>query len=529
MNWSSLATRGTYEHWPSGIRHGGVGGTTAAASELPLDVLEWTTTTMSKTASHQRYRNQEWMLRLEEWTDHDHTARKDAQSRNLQRMHLVATAPAGGSLLERVLKVHHLHLHFSVCQDPLQRQSLIGLLKSNENWKSITILGMHGMMDWYARPISADELEPLFQAFQKVQCLHLFSCPWFRGHGLDVLCKSLQDYTHLQEVRLQGWQWDRVAVDAWKLSLSNIPTIHRVRHLSLQSCTFQGDGVVQDMIECISRQFPKLRTLNMSCCSLSDDNVVFLVQQFQERKPSSLQHLHLGGNKCSNSTSVDAISQWLHHEQCSLVDLNLSGLWAAYSEDHGLLQRPVSLSRLYESLATNNALKRLCLAGNILDNSDISQLLSSLKLRSTPLSDLDVGDNPFSSEEGGRSLLEFISWHPTLHSLRFENPYLTYQAAPLIHFRIRFQWYLKRIQSAPSEPPLALWSNILCFFANHNQNNQGGTDGWTNPTTPQDLVYSFLQSTSGEYGHTLLYRVAKHYGRESRQDRESGIFVVCKG
>jgi len=470
---------------------------------LPMDVGEWTTITTTP----QKYRNQEWILRLEEWTHHDHAIRKDSQRRNLQRIQLVTNAAEGGGISQGP-KVNHLHLHFSVCQDPLQRQSLIDLVKSNEPWKSITIIGMHGMLDWYSRPISAGELEPMFQAFQKVQCLHLYSCPWFRGHGLDFLCKVLPGYTHLQELQLQGWQWDRVAMDAWKLSLGNNPTIDQVRHLSLQSCIFQGDGVVEDMIECISTQFPKIQSLNMSCCGLSDDSIALLVQRFQARIPSSLQSLHLGGNKCIHYTSVEAISEWLNHKNCSLIDLNLNALWATYSEDHGLLQRPVGLKQLYDRLATNTSIKRLSLAGNILDNPDISQLLSSLTVRSTPLSDLDVGDNPFSSEEVARSLLEYISLHPRLHSLRFENPYLTYQAGPLIHFLIRFQWYLNRIRSAPSEPPLSLWPNILFIFAN--QKNHG-THGWTNPTTPQDLLYSFLQLTSGENGHTLLFRVAQHH------------------
>ena len=478
-----------------------------------MDVGEWATLTISP----HRYRNQEWMLRLEEWTHHNHAARKDAQSRNLQRIHLLSNAAAGGGI-SQAPKVHHLHLHFSVCQDPLQRQSLIDLVKSNEPWKSITIIGMHGMMDWYSRPISTDELEPLFKAFQKVQCLHLYSCPWFRGHGLDILCKVLPEYTYLQELRLQGWQWDRVAMDAWKFSLSNTPTINQVRHLSLQSCTFQGDGVVEDMIKCISTQFPEIRTLNMSCCGLSDESLVLLVRRFQARIPSTLQNLHLGGNKCIDSTSVDAISEWLNHENCSLIDLNLNALWAAYSEDHGLLQRTVDLLQLYDRLVTNTSLKRLSMAGNILDNADLAQLLSSLKIRSIPLSDLDVGDNPFSSEEVARSLLEYISLHPTLNSLRFENPYLSYQTGPLIHFRIRFHWYLNRIHSAPSEPPLALWPNILCLVANQNNHD---TRGWTNPTTPQDLVYSFLQSTSGQHGHTLLYRVAQHHLLESTQGQVS--------
>lgn len=487
-----------YDVWPSISYHLA----SEKVQELPVDINEWTmmTATMMETA-----KTTTWLLKLEEWTHHDHSARKDAQSRNLQRMKAATVAIQGPD-------VRHLQLHYSVCSDPLQRQRLIELLQSKPSWASITMMGMHGMLDWYAKPFLAEELEPIFQAFQTVKILNLYSCQWFRGHGLDVLCKCLSEYTHLQELRLQGWQWDRVAIDAWKEGLTTSKKTCKVRLLSLQSCSFQGDGVIQDMIQCIATQFPHLRALNVSYCQLSDENVALLAEQIQQEQehesPLTLQHLHLGGNNCVLSSSVEAISRWLKKEDCSLIDLNLQALWVAYSEDYGLRHRPVSLSPLYESLAENRSLERFCLADNNLDDAEISQLIYSLKLRSKSLLALDVGDNPFSSEGGARSLLDFVSSRPTLQSMRFENPYLTYQVGSLIHFRIRYQWFRERIQRASSAPCLGLWSNIISLVGN--EQGQPVAGGWTNPATPEDLIYSLLQSTSGETGEALIYRVAQH-------------------
>jgi len=525
--------------------------------ELPMDVNEWKTTSSIRKMTTAKNNNNNkknqmmgcdddddgggWVLRLEEWTQYDHNIRGDVQRRNIQRLQkAMETYDDEEGIQEKsCVNVQHIQLHYSVCLDPLQRRAIIDLLESKERWGSITMTGMmYGMMDWYSRPITSEEeegMESLFYAFRTVQCLNLYSCQWFRGYGLDILCKFLPNYIHLEELRLHGWQWDRVSFNAFQNSLQQkkkIPTTTRssslFKLLSLQSCTFQAERVIQDMIQCLSTDLPMLETLNVSYCNLSDDDIVCLVEQFQQQQEENtmminLRHLHLGGNHCTSVTSVNAISEWIKKDTCPLMDINLRALWVAYSEEHGMLERPISLSQLYETLEINTSLKSLNLSENMLDNTDISQLMTSLKRRSIPLIHLDIGDNPFSSEEVSRSILDFVSngrttTTPGLKSLRFENPYLTYQDAPLIHFHIRYQWYHHRIQTVPSarfrSPPLSSWPCILSSLANHHHHHHDQDDvvvgPCVNPTSPEDLIYSFLQSTTGTNGHILGYRIAKH-------------------
>lgn len=487
--------------------------------ELPMDPREWPNMTKDTNIS--------WSLRLEEWTHFDHTSRKDSQRRNVRRLEQATTATTKR-------RIDQLHLHYSVCLDPSQRRAIINFMENNfTNIKSVTMMGMHGgMVDWYSRPISAEDLAPLLYSFRKVTCLHLYSCPWSRGgHGLDALSKYLAEFTNLKELRLQGWQWDQVAINEWKAGLRNGESHHKnaVEVLSLQSCSFHGDGVVEDMIQSIARDFPQLITLNMSYCNLTDDSVVELVETLQQNDAPCLANLHIGGNDCVEETSVAAIGSWLQQKNCSLINLNLRALWVSYSEDHGLLHRPVQLCPLYDGLCQNSTLRHLSLAENNLDDSEIAQLLQSLQDRSICLKHFDVGDNPFSSQ-GAHRLLDWILHNENqtskLESIRFENPYLTYTIAPLIHLQVGIHTYQSRLKSTPTPTTLPMWPGILESFGDGSQNHhedgmtgrrQGDNEGTSHrinmggdtPKIPQeDLIFHFLRATSGKFGLSLILRIA---------------------
>ena len=423
-------------------------------------------------------------LRLEELTHFDVSTRIEARSRNLLRMQRAK---------ERQ-DINHLEVHYTCCIDAKHRKAIEDLLLCDtRKWISFTMNGVNGIADLYARPAPLEDLGTLFMALRSVEILNLNSSPCFRGHGLDAILKTIPFYSNLRELRLQGWQLDRVSVDSLGKALQDSPA-SKISLLSMRSCAFLGNSVFNELLE-ILETMAYLKTLNLSYCNLQDWHIMSLVQKLKAHE--SLQCLHIGGNECLTPASVQAVADWVGSESCNLYDLNLRALWVSYSEE-GLLRRPVDFSCLYNAIARNTSLRRLIFSENYVEDEDMVRLVDAFVQKGS-LAHVDVGENPF-SEKGALVLLDYLKRCPSLESVRFENLCIPYQCADAIKMQARVHFFEQRISSAGV--PLSLWPAIFSHLHNGN-----GDSSYTNDDSP-DLIYHFLQTTTGDNGLPLSFRIA---------------------
>jgi Ran GTPase-activating protein (RanGAP) involved in mRNA processing and transport len=455
-------------------------GYSVQGEELDSDVNDWPTPSSDKSLT----------LRLEELTHFDISTRIEARSRNLLRLQKAKSRN----------DINHLEVHYSCLADQKHRIAVEELLNCDKRkWVSFTMHGINGIADLYSRPVPLEDLSSLFVALRSVQVLNLFSLPWLRGHGLDAILKTIPLYTNLKELRLQGWQMDQVSITALVEALQDINSSDKVSLtlLSLRSCTFLGERSFHEVVDLLATA-KHLQTLNIGYCNLQDAHIVYLIQKM--RKHQSIQCLHIGGNDCLSPTSVQVIADWLASETCSLRDLNLRALWAAYSEE-GLLQRPVDLSVLFDAVRRNFTLERLILSENYLEDDDVRKLVDAILGRGS-LTHLDLGDNPF-TEEGASSLLMLARNCHSMDSIRFENVYVPYDCTDAIKAQTTINLFGNRLSKTSATVPLTLWPSIIpCLHS-------AGDQSYTNEASP-DLIYHFLQTTTGEFGLPLsLQLVAK--------------------
>lgn len=452
-------------------------GYASLGEELCLDVSEWPS----------QKPNNSFTLRLEEMTHFDFNDRHVSQARNLLRLE-----KAKGRK-----DINHLEVHYTCCLDEKVRLAIEALLCCDDReWVSFTMQGINGMSDYYFRPAPLEDFMPLFLALKSVQTLTLYSCAWFRGHGLDAILKLLPTYTNLRELRLQGWQLDRVSIAA----LVDGCTQHQSRTitlLSLRSCAFLGEGTFDQLLNLLLSEH-QLKTLNLSYCNLNDSQIVPLFRKLKHHR--SLECLHIGGNKCVTRSSVLSVADLISDDSCLIKDLNLRALWASYSEE-GLLRRMVDLSPLFKALGKNLSLRQLSLSENCIDTHDISQL--AITVPRTAMRHLDLGDNPF-TEKGASLLFKMVQSCTQLESLRFENHYMTYSCAGAIRAAILINHYTCRIPKDSKAIPLSLWGDILSRIG------QSSSHPHCTDNVAPSLVYHFLQATAGDSGLPLSMQFAPH-------------------
>lgn len=428
-------------------------------------------------------------LRLEELTHFDVSTRIEARSRNLLRL----------KKAKERQDINHLEVHYSCLADQNHRDAVEALLNcDSRRWISFTMHGINGVADLYTRPAPLEDLTSLFVALRSVEVLNLFSLPWLRGHGLDAVLKTIPLYYNLRELRLQGWQMDQISIAALVEALHglNLPNKVSLSLLSLRSCAFLGEHAFHDVVDLLTTA-KDLQTLNISYCNLRDAQIVYLVQEMS-RHPS-IRCLHIGGNECLSSTSVQVIGDWLGMDNCQLWDLNLRALWAAYSEE-GLLHRPVDLSSLYDAVSRNRSLQRLILSENFIEDVDASKLIDAIVQKGSLLH-LDLGDNPF-TEKGASALLMLSQRCPSMESIRFENIYIPYECADAIKAQTSINLFSNRLSKRGTTVPLNLWPNLIpCLKYG------SGDKSYADEASP-DLIYHFLQATTGDFGLQLSFQLA---------------------
>jgi Leucine Rich repeat len=463
-----------YDNWHGDDRH-------YHAEELNFDIAEW-----PPQADDKRY-----TLRLEESTEYDVYARLRCIERNLAR-----TENA-----KKRKDIVHVEVHYSCCIDHFQREAIESLLRYDDrDWISFTMIGINGIGDLYIRPASDENLYSLFLSMSKVKVLNLHSCTSSRGHGLEIILKAIPYFDRLKELRLEGWQMDRVSVAALVESLQ-FQHKKSVSLLSMRSCLFLGEGAFLEITNGL-QNIPQLETLSMSYCNLGDNDIIPLVDSMKIHP--SIDRVHLGGNFCRSQDSVSSIAEWIKDPSCNLLDLNVRALWIGFSEE-GLVQRYVDLEPLFDALSFNTSLRHLTISENYMEDEDIHQLANALLTSPCrALTFLDVGDNPF-KEAGATSLLEVARGVRTLRFIRFENRFAQYHCADLLKLLAEFNRYDSLLLDKSVLIPMALWP-----FALSQVKAQETEDSMQDEKRSSNLLYWLLQSSTGPFGQHLSIRIALH-------------------
>lgn len=455
-------------------------GYSAQGEELNFDVADWPaleTTTCNA-----------FTLRLEELTQFEVAARIQARGRNLIRLEEA----------KRRRDIRHIEVHYTGCNDEIQCEALHDLLTFDDReWISFTLQGVNSMNDFYAKPASLECVCSLFLALKGVKVLNLYSCSsQHRGHGLEDILKTIPHLTSLTDLRLHGWQMDRVSTSSLVESLQEQEE-NSLQLLSLRSCCFLGEDTFQQLVVGL-QNIDQLNTVNLSYCSLRDNDITYLVDKLAQHP--SLECLHIGGNDCISPGSVDAIAGWIGNESCKLKDLNLRALWIGFSEE-GLMQRFVDLSNLYRSLGVNGSLESLTISECYLDSTDVEELCSALA-KQEDLVYLDIGDNPF-SERGAKRLLDLVRNSSRIESVRFENHFISYKCSGSIKLFARWNYLDGRLVGNSSNVLLSLWPQAFSKVQSDYRGRYDSSD------FSSDIIYRLLHSSSGGFGHPLSYRIAR--------------------
>jgi Ran GTPase-activating protein (RanGAP) involved in mRNA processing and transport len=362
------------------------------------------------------------------------------------------------------------------------------------------MIGINGMGDFYSTPATAENLYSLFSALRNIQILNLHSSTLNRGHGLEVILKAIPWMDQLKELRLEGWQMDRISVSDL---VESIKGQHKqsVTFLSMRSCLFLGEDTFLEWAAGL-KDITKLRTLNISYCNLGDNEIIPLVEAIKSHP--SIERVHLGGNCCRTQQSVSAIATLIGEQTCKLVDLNLRAMWVGFSEE-GLVQRFVNLTPVFDALSENESIQHLTISENYLEDNELRQITKALLAQpKRQLKYLDVGDNPF-EESGAKTLIELVRGLPALHDIRFENHFLPYRCSELVKLLSEFNHYDKLFSDKSVEIPLSIWPHA---FARLQQ--QGVETSMPSDQRATNHIFRFLRSTTGPNGHELSLQIALH-------------------
>lgn len=449
--------------------------------ELNFDIADWPP----------QADNKPYALHLEDTSQHDIHARIRSRKRNLARMEAASKRK----------DVVHIGSHFSCYIDQIQCKAIEKLLNYDDReWISFTMVGINGTGDLYSSPSSAEYLYSFFLSLTKVKVLNLRSCTSCRGHGLEIILKTIPYFDELKELRLEGWQMDRVSVVALVESLKFQHT-KSVLLLSMRSCLFLGEETFHEFTSGVC-SIPQLETLNLSHCNLGDNEIIPLVDSMK-RHPS-IRHVHLGGNFCRSQDSVLCIAAWINDSSCNLYDLNVRSLWIGFSEE-GLVQRYVNLEPVFDAISKNESLRCLSISANYLEDKDVQQL--TLALLASPnkrLHTLDIRDNPF-EESGADSLFEIVCGVRSLHAIQFENHFFQYRCTDLLKLHAEFNLYDTLLVDKAVDIPIPLWPRA---FSRVQEQETANSKPNINRTT--NVLYRLLQSPSGPFGDQLLLKLATH-------------------
>ena len=394
----------------------------------------------------------------------------------------------------------NMSIHYSCCIDILQLEAIVCLVKHDvRDWESFAMTGINETGNFYSPRAFSEELQFLFQALRHIRILKLQSSPLNRGHGLELLLEKIPSLTRLEELRLEGWQIDRISSSTLIKSL-HCHTEKSIRILSLRSCRFLGENSFYVFCRGL-KNASQLKALGVSYCNLDDNDIIPLIGSIKTHP--GIECVNLEKNCCRTQSSVDAIAKWISEGDCKLRALNVGALWTEFSQE-GLLQRVVDPTPLFFALSHNSSLCDFNVSENYLENEEIRHLTESLVSRhkSSNLCSLDVGVNPF-DENGASSLLQLVRDLETVKNIKFENAYMNYKCAQLIKIQAEVNYFDAFIGKS-LDFPLSLWPDVF------DRIQQG-----TNVRKPKqrsklstDHIYRLLRARTGSYGKQLSLRIA---------------------
>lgn len=394
----------------------------------------------------------------------------------------------------------NLNIHYLCCIDFFQLEAIIELVECDDrDWQSFTMTGINEVGNLFSPLAFSKELKYLFQGLKDVRTITLQSSPTNIGHGLELMLDEIPSFSNLKELRLQGWQIDRISADTLVKSLRS-QTRKSIHHLSMKSCRFLGESTFDIFCDGL-KWMNNLRSLDLSYCNLEDTETISLIETIKVHP--SIDCIDLERNCCRSQTSVDAISNWIRENDCKLRSLNVGALWTGFSDD-GLLVRFVDLIPFFSALCQNLSLCELNVSESYLDNEEIRKLTESLSSRqkSRKLISLHVGVNPF-DEVGAATLIRFVKDLKTVQSITFENPFIKYECAQSMKLQAE-ENYFNAFVGKSVDIPLSLWPKI---FVRVQKGKQPRKSGHVSEFSA-DHIYRSLRAGSGSYGKQLSLRIA---------------------
>ena len=395
----------------------------------------------------------------------------------------------------------NLSIHYSSCIDILQLEAIINLVKHNDrDWISFTMIGINDVGNLYSPRAFSEELRFLFQALKNIRILNLHSSTLNRGHGLETILRKIPSFTSLEELRLEGWQIDRISASTLIKSLQRHAK-KSIRLLSMRSCRFLGENSFYTFCHGL-KYMDRLNALDVSCCNLDDSEILPLIGLMKIHP--GIECVNLEKNCCRTQSSVDNIAQWISESNCKIRALNVGSLWTGFSEE-GLMQRFVDPIPLFSALGHNSSLCDLNVSENYLEEKEIRHLTESLLSRhSRSVFSLDVGVNPF-DENGAVSLLRLVRDLKTVQNIKFENSFMEYKCTQLIKIQAEVNYFDSFIGKY-LDIPLSLWPNV---FARIQQGTKPRKSKHHSKLSA-DHIYRLLLARTGSYGKQLSLRISLH-------------------
>ena len=453
---------------------------------LDFDILNWSAPVEGRT----------FTLRLENMDHGGKEGKARSRGRNILRL-----KEAQGRR-----DIVNLSIHYICCIDPLQLEAILELVKHGDrDWASFSMTGINEVGNLYSPLAFSKELKVLFQGLKDMRILTLQSSPTNTGHGLELMLEEIPSFSNLEELRLHGWQIDRISGSTLVKSLE-CQTKKSIRLLSMKSCRFLGETTFD--IFCRGLEGMKsLNTLDLSYSNLRDTEIIRLIESTKIHP--SIECVDLERNCCQDQSSLHIIADWISEGNCNLRALNVGALWTGFSDD-GLLVRFVDPMPLFSALCHNSSLSELNVSGSFLDNKDIQKLTESLssRRRCRKLTSLNVGINPF-DQNGAATLLRFVRDLRTVQHIKFENPFIKYECAKLIKIQAEAN-YFNAFVGKSVDIPLSVWPNI---FARVQKGKKPRTSGHVSEFSA-DNIYRSLRAGSGSYGKQLCLRIATQNSKD---------------
>ena len=123
-----------------------------------------------------------------------------------------------------------------------------------------------------------------------------------------MMLKKIPSLTNLKELRLEGWQIDRISASTLMKSL-RCQHEKSIDFLSMRACRFLGENSFYEICHGL-KYIEHLNTLDVSYCNLDDNDIIPMIGSIQNHP--GIECVNLEKNCCRTQPSVSAIAKWIN-------------------------------------------------------------------------------------------------------------------------------------------------------------------------------------------------------------------------